>query len=374
MHTAVRQVAIVALVLGLIAAGPGGTLGLAGAASQQSDCSFPMTATDATGTEVTVEQEPETVVTLAPSAAQTMWEIGAKDKVIGVSQRAAYLDGAETRANISGSGNSFVSVERVVEQDPDLVLAPNIIQDGTVEKLREAGLTVYRFEAATSLEDVTEKTLLIGQLTGSCEGAQERVEEMQADIDVVRQATEGEDRPKVLYYLGPGGFTAGSGTFIHSLIEAAGGTNIAAEAGITGYQQISPETVVEQDPDYIVYPSNFEDIQRTDALNSTTAVQEDNLVVVRDDYMNQPAPRTVQPLRTMAEAFHPEAYAEAVANQQTTTTDTDTTTTNDETTETTTADETTDDTTEQTPTETPGFGVLGAGLALLLVTLMRRSW
>ena len=373
MHTAIRKVAILGLVLGLIAAGPGGTLGLAGAASQQSDCSFPMTATDATGTVVTVESEPETVVTLAPSAAQTMWEIGARDKVIGVSQRAAYLDGADTKANISGSGNSFVSVERVVEQDPDLVLAPNIIQDGTVEKLREAGLTVYRFEAATSLEDVTEKTLLIGQLTGSCEGAQERVDEMKADIDVVRQATEGEERPKVLYYLGPGGFTAGSGTFIHSMIEAAGGTNIAAEAGITGYQQISPETVVEQDPDFIVYPSNFEDIQRTDALNSTTAVQEGNLVVVRDDYMNQPAPRTIQPLRTMAQAFHPDAYEEALASQQTTTT-ADTTTVDDETTTQTTADETTDDTTEQTPTETPGFGVLGVGLALLLVTLIRRSW
>ncbi len=372
MRTTIRQVAIVALVLGLIAAGPGGTLGLAGAASQQSDCSFPMTVTDATGTEVTIQEEPETVVTLAPSAAQTMWEIGAMEKVIGVSKRAAYLDGAETRANISGPGRSFVSVEKVVAQDPDLVLAPNIIQEDTVEKLREAGLTVYRFEPATSLADVTDKTLLIGQLTGSCEGAQERVEEMQASIEVVREATEGEDSPRVLFYLGPGGFTAGSGTFIHAMIEVAGGTNIAAEANITGYQQISPETVVEQDPEYIVYPSNFDDVQRSDALNSTTAIQGDNLVEVRDDYMNQPAPRTVIAVQTMAEAFHPAAYAEALANQETATptqTPTETETTTQDTT-TTTEDGTT---TEQTPTETPGFGVLGAGLALLLVTLLRRS-
>ncbi|MFB6078001.1 MAG: cobalamin ABC transporter substrate-binding protein, partial [Halarchaeum sp.] len=65
-------------------------------------CAFPVTVTDATGANVTVADEPGRIVTLNPSAAQTAWEIGAKPKVVGVSQYASYLDGASERANVSG--------------------------------------------------------------------------------------------------------------------------------------------------------------------------------------------------------------------------------------------------------------------------------
>jgi len=370
MRLSGREVTIAVLAIALIAAGPGGVLGPAGASSQQTDCSFPVTVTDATGTEVTIQEEPETVVTLAPSAAQTMWEIGAEDKVIGVSKRAAYLDGTETRTNISGPGYTFVSVEKVVAENPDLVLAPNIIENQTVQKLRDAGLTVYRFEAASSLEDVTEKTLRIGEFTGECEGAQERVEEMEASIEVIRQAVEGEERPRVLYHLG-GGFTAGSETFIGSIIETAGGTNVAAEAGITSYAQISSETVIEQDPQFIVHPDNARGSMFPAAYNRTTAVAEGNVVSVTDDYMNQPAPRTIQALETMVKAFHPEAYEAALAAQQTTTTGTETTPSETGTTETT-PTPTTTSAPETTETESPGLGIVAVGVAVLLGTFIRR--
>src|SRR6056297_1147770 len=181
-----RQLASTVAVLLLLTAGVAPAVAVSGSevgettasgpAATQADCSFPVTSADATGTEVTVDGPPERVVTLGPSAAQTMWEIGGKSQVVGVTQYAGYLDGADERTNVSGAGRTYVNVEEVVAAQPDLVLAANIVSNETVQRLRETGLTVYRFEFATSVEDIYAKTELIGQLTGNCEGAAETVD------------------------------------------------------------------------------------------------------------------------------------------------------------------------------------------------------
>jgi len=56
------------------------------AAVQESDaqCEYPLTMTDATGEEVTIESEPESVVTLYPGDAQLAYSIGAEGKVVGM--------------------------------------------------------------------------------------------------------------------------------------------------------------------------------------------------------------------------------------------------------------------------------------------------
>ena len=361
----IRTAVLSLVVLSLLTAGISGALGTVGASSQQTECSFPVTATDATGTEVVVEEEPETVVTLGPSAAQTMWEIGAQDKVVGVSKYASYLEGTEKRANISGAGQSFVVVEKVVAEDPDLVLAPNIIQNETVQKLRESGLTVYRFGPATSMDDIVEKTRFIGELTGTCEAADERAAAMEEELSAVRNAVQGEDRPKVLYVFG--GYTPGEGTFIDEIITTAGGTNVAAEAGISGFKQISAEVVVDQNPEYILVNTDFPTYPQNDAYNGTDAVKNGNIITLDANYVSQPAPRTMQVVTQLTQEWHPEAYEEALAAQQTTTVTTaDTTTTKTTTTEMTTTEAT------ETTTETPGVGIIGALIGLVLATIVYR--
>lgn len=335
------------------------------AAGTTVECGFPFTATDATGTEVTVDSEPQRIVTLSPSAAQTMWEIGGKDKVVGVTKYAAYLEGAETRANISGSGQSFVNVEKVISLEPDLVLAPNVISNDTVAKLREAGLTVYKFPFQTSIDDIKQKTLLMGQLTGECDGAEETVAWMEAELSVVREAVDGQERPPVLYVFF--GYTGGEGTFVHRIIETAGGNNIAADANISGYKQISQEIVVKYNPEWIVLNDGATQIPQTEAYNNTYAVQHDQIVVLQEEYISQPAPRIVLSVVTLAKALHPEAYEQAAqetatetATQASTATDTQTQTAVPESTPTTTS------------ANNPGFGVGVAVVAIALTIFLFR--
>ncbi|WP_154019001.1 PGF-CTERM-anchored ABC transporter substrate-binding protein [Halococcus agarilyticus] len=275
----------------------------------QATCSFPTTATDATGTDVTVEGEPESIVTLSPSAAQTMWEIGAREKVVGVTQYATYLDGAETRTNVSGAGQQYVNVEAVVGLEPDLVLAPNVVPNATVERLRSAGVTVFRFGFAGSIEDVTEKTRLTGELVGACEEANRTADAMETRVEAIRETVGNESTPRTLYLLG-GGFVAGNDTFIGSVIETAGGENLAASAGIEGYKEISDEVVAQQDPEWLVVSSPAV-VPNGTPWADTTAVQGNQTVVVNNSYINQPAPRVVLSLTAIARQLHPDAMAAA---------------------------------------------------------------
>ena len=282
---------------------PSGPVGVATAA----DCTFPYTSTDATGTQVTVASEPDRIVTLNPSAAQTMWEIGAEGKVVGLSTYAGYLEGAENRTDIwAGTG---VDVERVVNTTPDLVLAPNTIPNDTVSQLRGAGLTVYKFESSTSASFVANKTVLTGRLVGECDGARGRADQMREELGTIGEAVDGVDRPRVLYTFF--GWTAGEGTFIDTIITTAGGRNVAAEAGISGYAKLSEEVVVARDPQWIVVNTDDPNVPDTRAYQGTTAVEEGQVVTVDANYVSEPAPRIVQPMLTVVEALHPDAYTQA---------------------------------------------------------------
>ncbi|GGM32293.1 cobalamin-binding protein [Haloarcula argentinensis] len=251
--------------------------------------------TDATGTEVTIEERPNRVTTINPSAAQTMWEIGGRSQVVGLTQYASYLDGAESRTNVSASFG--VNVERVVSTNPDLVIAPNA-SAGDVAPLRQAGLTVYHLPAATT----------IGRLTGNCEGASEANAWMDANVDSVRQVTaDAEDRPTALYPLG-GGYVAAGNTFVTSLIELAGAENVAAR-NHTKYPQLSDEVILQLDPAVLFVTENTATIATTEPYASTTAGETNSTVAVQVRNINQPAPRSVVSFAHNATAqLYPDRY------------------------------------------------------------------
>lgn len=172
-HTAIVLIVIVGLVVGAVPVGAvtttSGTSVPGNATTTQSQCSFPYSATDGTGEEITITERPERIVALQASTAQILWEIGAKDRVIGMPVRdfTAYLNGSEEKTNILNNGSS-VNVEQVVALNPDIVIAPDAVENKTIEQLRNAGLTVYKSGLDTSIEGIYEKTDRYGSLVGHC--------------------------------------------------------------------------------------------------------------------------------------------------------------------------------------------------------------
>jgi len=273
-------------------------------------CTYPTTVTDATGTEVRIDEEPDRLAALAPSAAQILWGIGAEEEAVAIPQDyyIGYLNDTEGKTDVVNDDGSIVT-EAVVGAQPDLVLAPNVVPNETVQTLRDSGLTVYKFEAATDLEDVAAKIELYGQLTGNYEAAGRTSAEMRGQVQAVRDAVSDAENPRVFFSLG-GGYTAGEDTFVGQIVAAAGGDNVAAGEINTsnGYGTLSNEIVTERDPEWIVQNGPFGAVPNTPAFNGTTAVQEGNVVQVDRNFMTQNGPKNVEALKTIAAALHPEAY------------------------------------------------------------------
>lgn len=332
-------------------------------------CDFPVELTDATGTTVTLDERPERITTTNPSAAQTLWEIGAQDRVVGVTQYAAYLNDTEEKANVSAAGFG-VNVERVVNTDPDLVLAPNA-SAGQVDALREQGLTVYHFPEATSVDDIANKTETIGRLVGECESAADTNAEMNEAVADVENRTADFDRPAALYPLG-GGYVAAGNTFINEIMAIGGVDNVAA-AEHEGYPQLSNEVILETDPELIIVTDPEAPILDEEPYASTTAGVENNYVVMNVNYLNQPAPRSViestETLATAVEEMQPESEDETTDGGN----DSDDMTDDEEMAgENDTDDGAAGDDGADTSSEAPGFGVVTALIAAIAAGLLAR--
>jgi len=293
--------------------------------SNSSGCSYPFSATDATGHVVTVDEAPERVVVVGPSGAQTMWQIGAMGDVVGapVSQYTEYIPNISATADITGESGT-TNTEAILDQNPDLVLLANINDDELARDLRKAGVTTYKFEKAETIRDISEKTELTGSLTGNCEGAQAADTWMTDQLAEISGAVQGEPRPSVLYVSSYGGQLASyaPGSFIHVQLTRAGGQNVLANnTTMSGYTQISGEFVVEENPEWLVVtydPSQNETAENpkallpdNDAIEATQAYEDGNVVAVPNNYFFQPGPKVVEPVDQMASAFHSDAYAAA---------------------------------------------------------------
>ena len=283
-------------------------------ADDHEECEFPVEVTDTTGETIVIEEEPTAIVTLAPSAAQTLWEIGAFEKVVGLSMHAMSLEGAEDRVDISADPGS-IDVEAVVDLEPDLVFAPNVTPRSEIESLRELGVTVYHAEINHDLDDVMEKTLTKGELVGECEGAQETVDDMQARLDAIEaELADTDERPLAFYEMGDG-FTAGGATFQHVALEQAGVTNLAAEVGIDLWEPISAEVLIDEDPAWIIHPEYVTEDDFLEATSGITAFETGQIITVSANNISQPAPRIVDAIETIHVGVHGELEDPAGADE-----------------------------------------------------------
>ena len=168
------------------------------------------------------------------------------------------------------------------------------------------------------------------------------------------------------------GYTAGQDTFIDELIVAAGGTNVAAEEGIEEYQPLSQETVVDTDPDWIVLNSNSPEIPEGEGYEQTTAVQEEQVIIVDINHLNRPAPRVVYGVSAMAEAFHGDAYEEALEAAEDEEGTDDVEEDDQESIDADNGEESDEPDPSDTDDELSGFGVTVAALALSTLALLGR--
>lgn len=271
---------------------------------------FPVTVQDGVGNQVTLETEPDRIVSLAPSHTEILYALGLGDKVVGVTEYCNYPPEAAEKTKVGAF--DAIDLEQVVGLEPDLVLATTMHMAEAVPALQELGITVFVIDPQT-VSHVLRAISAIGHITGEDEAAEALVSDMQARVDAVRDTIDGATRPTVFWELGAELFTAGPGSFIDDLIRMAGGENVASDAD-TPWPQMSVEAILLANPDVIVladhnYGQTAEMVAERPGWGDLRAVQEGSIVeITNDDIVSRPGPRIVDGLEFLARAFHPDLF------------------------------------------------------------------
>ncbi|MEM7547513.1 MAG: ABC transporter substrate-binding protein [Pseudomonadota bacterium] len=139
--------------------------------------------------------------------------------------------------------------EEVFLMRPDLVIAGTFTTRATVDMLKRLDIPVVEFAPANSMDDVRARVREMGIALGRQTDAERLVARFDADLAAAR--AEGTSRPRTaLYYANS--YTLGAGMLAHSVLEAAGLSNLAVELGYEGGGRLPLETLVMEVPDLIV--------------------------------------------------------------------------------------------------------------------------
>lgn len=282
-----------------------------------------LSVTDDAGRTVVLKARPQRIVTLAPSATEMIFAVGAGDRLVGRDDFSDYPPEAKNIPSIGGTYPS-INTEAVVAMRPDLILAPGVISPEQVKALEDLGLVVFHQRTPKDIEEIFEQIRTVGRLTGNTEQAEKVVADLQARLAAIEEkARQAATRPKVFYELDATEpskpWTAGPGSFIDRLITRAGGQNIGASLS-SEWAQISLEELIRQDPDLIIlgtanYGETPEKVKQRPGWGRLRAVREGRIYPIDADLISRPGPRIVDGLEALARIIHPELFPQSAVKR-----------------------------------------------------------
>lgn len=204
---------------------------------------------DAAGRTVTLPAPARRVVSLIPSATEVIIALDAVDLMVARND----YDVHPAVAHLPSAGGGLTpSLEWLAALQPDLVLAwPDQASRALVQRLESLGIRVFTARPER-VDDVFADLDAIGRLLGKEDAARDVATSIRHQLDSVRASAPPEPRPGVLYLVGvEPPRTVSAGTFLHELVELAGGRNVFEDVA-TGWPEVSLEAIVARAPDVIV--------------------------------------------------------------------------------------------------------------------------
>ena len=269
---------------------------------------FPVTLIDDEGTSVAIPAAPQRIVSLTPAATETLFAIGAGDRVAAkVEDITPYPPAADALPVVATYQG--VDVEQIVALKADLVIAGGLgfTPPAAVAQLRSLGIPVIVLYAE-SVDEALAGIDAVGVATGDAEAAAQMTAAMRVEIDALGSQTAGLDHPVTLYEVSyyNGIYTVPANSLYAEMLGLAGADPITTDSSY----QISLEKLVAADPTVILLGDGEfakpEDLAARPGWSGIKAVVDGRIVVVNDTLITRPGPRLLEGLRELIKALHPE--------------------------------------------------------------------
>ena len=268
--------------------------------------SFPVSITAKNGS-VTVPQRPSRIVSLSASSTEILFAIGAGSQVVAVDDQSNYPANAP-KTTLSGFEPN---IEAIASYTPDLVIySTDVKQLGAA--LTKLKIVTIQHDAANSLDDTYAQIEQLGKVTGRPREAATLIARMKKEIrDIVAAAPTYSGQLTYFHELSSDYYSATSKTFIGTVYALLGLRNIAdpADKPDNHYPQLSPEAIIQADPDLIFLADtkccsqSKATVSKRPGWDKIAAVKSGDVIALDDDIASRWGPRVVDFLRTVADAL-----------------------------------------------------------------------
>lgn len=264
---------------------------------------FPLIVMDSDANEVVFEKPPERIVALDSDSVEILFAIGEGERLVATHDFVSYPPEADKIARV---GTAFaLNLEQIVEIEPDLVY---LFYDRFRPELEALGLPVLYINTLNhNISGVMDHFRLWGKIAGNSEAAEYQISLFEGRLSDLQEKLKNVDKGPRVYHHTFEFWAPGSDTLIgeiYSLLKAE-----LVTADLSGFQQISQEIVVEQDPEVIVAGEfSIQEVRDNAALQSTTAVQQGNVVMPSRGSLSVAGPRLIYAIEELAEFLYPELF------------------------------------------------------------------
>ena len=292
--------------------------------------------------------ESQRIVTFLPSATELIYNLGADDKLFGVTHECNYPIDAKTKPRVISSvfdpalmsskqiddkicqlmtdGKEIYNLneENLLNAKPDLIISQNICEVCSAHtehvnmamNMLEKKPEVYTMDPH-NVDEILMSIKDISKMIGKEKEGNELINSLLKRLEFVKSKM-CEERPKVLAIEWVDPFFT-SGHWIPEMIETAGGENMISIEKMPS-RKMKLEEIKSANPDIIVMmPCGF-DVKRTISeynnvlaenpdWNELKAVEENNVYAVdANSYFSKPSLRTITGIEILAQIIHPDIF------------------------------------------------------------------
>lgn len=256
------------------------------------------------------------IIATGPNSAEIICALGACDAIVGVSKFCIFPPELSSKARVGGLFDP--DLERIAALRPDLLVMRG--RSDSIETLCESlGVRIYHDEA-DSFAGIEKTALELGALLGRDDAAKNLVAEFRGRLSEIRKRVAGRGPPRVLLTVMrqperlANILTVGRGTFLHEMIELAGGVNVFGDVEMP-YPQVTGESIIAARPDVIIelFPEVEVSPELAEAmreqwrsLGPLPAAASGRVYFLTDDHSLIPSPRFVAVVAKVAKILHPD--------------------------------------------------------------------
>ena len=202
------------------------------------------------------------------------------------------------------------SIEHVISLRPDLIVYSVFNRPEFVNLTMQLAIDTIVLQKATQLRHILANITHLGKRIGAAERARQLHTVLQQRLArITAQVAQQKVRPRVLNFFADN-TVMGRGTLFDAMVNGAGGINLAAQQGISGFRIISTETLATLQPDVIIIPSGIytptdvrQRLPRTPGWRHMRAVQHQQFIFIPNRILMATSQHAFNALEKMHKSF-----------------------------------------------------------------------